>query len=321
MKNNKIVITGGTGFIGSNLVERLISMGNRPVLLIRKKSDIARIKSFLQNIELVETDLLEDNDLNGVISKIKPDIIFHLSSYGVYSYTDFNPKNTEDMVRSNVLATSNLLHIAEQAGCKIFVNTGTCFEYGEGNDPFKETDPLNPCNVYGASKVMSSQICNILSKTFQMKIITLRPFTVYGPHQDNRRFIATVINSCTNNVGIKLSKKQIIRDYTFVDDVIDAYIIAAKKGENLSGEAFNISTGSGEKLKYVANLIMQLAEVKKIKMQEGMFPERQGEVYSLIGNPEKAHKLLGWKAKHSLSEGLLKTIAWHKQEMLRLKPF
>lgn len=320
MKHKRIVITGGTGFIGAKLVERMISMGFKPTLLLRKQSDLARIKPLLQRVNLVETDLLTYKNLKSVVGKIKPDVMFHLSGYGVYSYTDLTPQNTENIMRANVLATSNLLHAAEQAGCKIFVNTGSCFEYGESDIPFKETDPLIPCNIYGASKVMSSLNCKILSKTFQMNIITLRPFTVYGPHQDNRRFIATVINSCINDVSIKLAKKQIVRDYTFIDDVIDAYVIAAENEENFSGEAFNISTGSGVRLKYVANLIMQLAEFKKVKIQEGMFPERQGEVYSLIGNPEKAKKMLGWKAKHSLSEGLLKTIVWQKKELLRLKP-
>jgi UDP-glucose 4-epimerase len=321
MKNNKIVITGGTGFIGAKLVERIVSMGNRPVLLIRKQSDTARIIRFIKHVDLVETDLLRYKHLNVDINKIKPDIIFHLSGYGVYSYTNFNPHNTKVILETNVLATSNLLHAAENAGCKVFVNTGTCFEYGDSKIPFKETDQLNPCNVYGASKVMSSLICNILSKTFKMKVITLRPFTVYGPDQDNRRFIATVINSCFKEVDLKLTRERIIRDYTFIDDVIDAYIITAEKGKEFSGEVFNISTGYGITLKYLANLTMQLEELKKIKIQEGIFPERQGEVHSLIGNPKKANKLLGWKAKHSLNEGLLKTIAWHKQEALKKKSF
>lgn len=318
IKNKKIVITGGTGFIGTGLVKRMISMGNRPTLLIRRQS-IKKIRPFFPYVDLVETDLLAYKDVNNAINKIMPDIIFHLAGYGVYSYTDLNPNNTKIIIKTNVFATSNLLYAAEQSSCKIFINTGTCFEYGDSNNPFKETDSLNPCNIYGASKVMTSLACNILSKTFQMKIITIRPFTVYGPGQDDRRFITTVINNCLKGIDLKLAAKKTVRDYIFMEDVVDAYIIAAEKGKDFSGEAFNISTGKGLDLKSAAELIMQLTKSKKIKILEGMFPERNGEVHSLIGNSKKANELLNWKTKHSLQEGLLKTIEWHKQQTFTSK--
>lgn len=314
MKSKKILITGGSGFIGAKLTERLISLGNNPYLLVRNRKEYPkkRLSALLHKVHLFEGDLTEHDKLEKIIKKIKPQIIFHLAGEGVYTYADYSYGNIISIIDSNIKGTINLFQACQKTGCEVFINTGSCFEYGSRNSPFKEDSALLPCNIYGASRVSTTLLAQIFFKNFYVPTVTLRPFTVYGPGEDSRRFISTVIRQCLRGENPKLPKSKIIRDYIFIDDVIEAYLLAYKHKKKLFGEIINISTGKGSTLSHVTQKIAKLTGAKGIQPEIGAFPSRAGEVLSLVGNPDKAKQLLGWKAKYSLEEGLQKTIDWVK---------
>lgn len=308
MQQKKILITGASGFIGAHLTEKLVEMGFVPLLLLRKGSNLKRLSRFSNRVQIFESDLADFPKVKELVKKTKPQIIIHLAGFGVHLYTDNSIKIVDSMIETNVRGTYNLLLACKNIGIELFINTGSCFEYGSKKTPFTESSVLNPCNIYGATKTASTFIAQQFYKDLLLPVTTFRPFTVYGPGQESSRFISTVIHKCIQNQKIELTSESIVRDYIYIDDVVNAYLMVLEKKENVLGEIINISTGKGSKLLSVAQLIKKLSNRKNTQIAIGAFPKRPGEVHSLIGNPEKAKRLLKWEAKHSLEQGLRKTI-------------
>lgn len=309
MKDKKVLLTGGTGFIGSNIIRRLVETGYKPSLILRKGSNRARLTPILRNVEVFENDLLDGDGLERIAKKVKPQIIMHLASSGVYSYTDMDPRNISTLLADNVQGTINFLHATKNVGYELFINTGSCFEYGSSKIAFKEDAVLHPCNAYGMTKVAATLFTDIFQKENKLPIVTVRPFTVYGPGEDERRFITTIIKQCLKGENPTLQQKTVVRDYIFIDDVVDAYLLIAQNPKKVTGEVLNISTGKGMSLVDVAKLVIKLTGATGVRLNIGGFPIRNGEVLSLIGDPTKIKKLLRWEAKYSLEDGLKKTIA------------
>lgn len=314
MKNKRVLVTGGNGFIGSKIVERLVGLGNNPYLILREKSNKVRLASHLSDLNIFESDLTNRKKITSIVEKIKPEIIFHLASHGIYSYTINEINNIQEMIDVNVQGTINLMYATKDMGYSVFINTGTCFEYGNSNFAFKEDFIPHPENFYGATKVAATLFAENFYKQYKLPIVTLRPFTVYGPGEDGRRFISATIKSCFRGESPKLASQRIIRDYIYIDDVVDAYILAAAKNRKLAGEVINISTGIPSAIQDVAKLIIKHTKAKNLKPDIGGFSLRTGEALSLVGSAQKAKALLDWEAKYSLQEGLLRTIAWIKSQ-------
>ena len=312
MKDTAILVTGGNGFIGAKIVEKLVLLGYTPLLLLRKNSNRERLLPVLNKIRIFEASLEDAKDVSGILKKANPDIIIHLAGHGVYSYEDMSAENIRWMVDSNINGTANLLYAALKTHCKMFVNTGSCFEYGSNNVPFDEDSMLNPVNMYGVTKAAATLFSQVFSRTSPFSLITVRPFTAYGQGQDQRRFISTAIRQCLQGKDLALTKQKIVRDYIYIEDVVDGYLAVIEYGEKLTGEIINISTGKGTLLEDVAKIIIQKTNAN-VKIDIGSFPIRNGEVLSLVGRAEKAERLLKWKAKYSLEDGISKTIKWEKQ--------
>ena len=225
----RILITGGNGFIGAKIVERLASLGHKQFLLLRKNSNRERILSFSDKVKVFEADLTQAKAISNIVEKINPNIIIHLAGYGVYSYSDMTKENVKMMIEANIYGTINLLNASQNTNCKIFVNTGSCFEYGSRDLPFKEEDMLSPVNMYGVTKASATLFSQVFSKKSNFALVTLRPFTVYGPGEDKRRFISTIIRQCLEGKNPTLTSEPIVRDYIYVEDAVDAMIFLANK--------------------------------------------------------------------------------------------
>lgn len=310
----KILITGGAGFVGSNIVRRLVETGNKLYLILRKDSNRTRLSSILRSVDVFENDLSDVDSLERIAKKVKPQIIMHLASSGVYSYTGMDPRSISTLLVDNVQGTINFLYATKNVGYELFINTGSCFEYGSSKIAFKENAPLHPLNAYGMTKVATTLFTDTFRKMNNLPIVTVRPFTAYGPGEDERRFISTIIRQVRNGENPSLPKEKVVRDYIFIDDVVDAYLLIAQNPKKVTGAVLNISTAKGTSLVDVAKLVTKLTGAKGIELNIGGFPIRNGEVLSLVGDPTKIKKLLGWKAKYSLVEGLKKTIEWMRSE-------
>lgn len=309
-RNSPILITGGTGFIGINLVNKLLDLEYRNInIFIRKTSNLGRLKNILKKIILHEVDLSNKNHLAKVIKKINPSAIFHLATYNDYR----NQERGLKMIETNINNTFNLLMCSKDINYNIFVNTGSSSEYGFKEKPMEETDLLEPVSFYAATKAAATFLCQVFAKEYQKPIVTLRPFSVFGPYEEKKRFIPTAIKAILTNHPIKLTSGLKRRDFIYVQDIVNFYIKIINKGKQLSGEILNVGTGIEYSNEDIVRMLFEIIG-KKTKIEKGAYPKRIWDTPHWVADISKSKKLLNWKPKYSLREGLRKTYFWFRKE-------
>ena len=287
----KSLIIGGTGFIGSNLVRKLVNDGEEVGLLVREQSKTWRIKDLLTQIDLLKGDLMNGEVLKELIQNYKPDFIYHLGAYG---NSQAFQKDKDKMFSVNVEGTLNLIDAAK--GIPI-INIGSSSEYGPKDKAMKESDQCNPNNLYGKTKLLQTLYCK------EQEIPTLRLFSVYGPLENSNKLIPTLIKSKLNNEDLHLINS--VRDYVYVEDVVEAIIKSRDKYDSIKGEIINIGSGKQYSPKEV------LKELDKIDSKElnisWDFHAAQIEPKEWISDISKSKDLLNWEPQTNLGEGLMKT--------------
>lgn len=307
LKGIEVLITGGNGFIGSHLTRRLVKEGSIVSLIIQPRSNIWRIKDIISHVRLIKADITDRNTLNRVIKKINPKKIFHLAAY-VDVGRSFEKSNL--VLKVNVEGTINLLRALENINYDCFINTGTCEEYGDGPVPFRESQIVSPVSPYSASKSAAVLFCSMYYKTQNRPIITLRPFTTYGPGQLNM-FVSQVIVSALQKKDFKMSQGKQTREFNYVTDIVDGYIKASITPRAI-GKVINLGTGIKYPIRDVAAKIVIMMG-SHIKIKFGALPYRSKEIWNLYSDNSKAKKLLNWQPKVDLETGLKKTIEWFSE--------
>jgi len=301
MKSKTILVTGGTGFIGNHLVNKLISL-NYQVVVIDDLSASDKT-NFPKQAKFIKAKV-QDPKLNKIIKSIKPEVIFHLAAENSVS----SPVNKT--LTSNVIGTYNLLNSAKNNQVKHFIFTSSAAVYGESKVfPIKETHPTKPISAYGISKLTGELYCQQFREFFKTSIF--RFANVYGPGQSSLNeggVVAIFINQLLNN------KKPFIygdgyqtRDFIYVSDVVDALILSLKKPQNTT---LNIGSNSEVSilalLKLIAKLLNEPADfIKK--------PQRLIEIKKSLFSFKLAQETLDWQPTTSLKKGLLKTIEYFKE--------
>lgn len=315
INNYVILITGGAGFIGANLTRRLVDK-NKIHLFLKPTTNLWRLKDIISKLTIHNQDLTDFKNLTKTVHKIKPDIIYHLATHGAYS-TQTDPIQ---MINTNLKTTANLILALDEIDYKCFVNTGSSSEYGFKTKPMKEDDLLEPNSFYAATKASGTYLCQVLARSQKKPIITFRPFSVYGPYEEGTRLIPTVILNILHNQPVKLTVNLAKRDFIYVEDLIDCYLLLAKKiNKKIYGEVYNAGTGkqysNGEIVETIKNLTK-----KKVKILKGAYQNRTWDTSFWVADISKITKDIGWKPKYTLEKGLEKTINWFKQnERLYLK--
>lgn len=309
IKGKTVLITGANGFIGSHLSRRLLEEGAEVHVLLKKGSNQFRIQDILKNLTIWYGDLRDYQSICSCIRNSKPQIIFHLAAYRDVKR---DMKLIEVMIDTNIKGTTNLLRgvTEEKITLECFVNTGSSEEYGNGSAPFNESQKEIPVSPYSASKVAATYFCQMLYKTMDMPIVTLRPFLTYGPYQDMDMFIPSLIQHCIDGKDFPMTEGDQTREFNYVDDVIEAYLLAACCPD-ARGEIINIGNGIEYRIRDVAEKIVNMMG-NPIKLLIGALPKRRGETSHFFCSSEKAQKVLGWSPKIGLDEGIERTINWYK---------
>jgi nucleoside-diphosphate-sugar epimerase len=299
------LITGASGFIGSQLTRRLINLNKTVHVISRNQKICWRLSDIQSKIHFHKIDILDKN-LNHLIDKIRPTYIFHLAAYGSLPKED----NAEKMFRTNILGTMNLIRSLSPKYLKLFINAGSSAEYKINNEALREDDCLEPLNDYGLSKMTQTLYCQKEAKKNNLPIITFRLFSPYGPFEKKTRLIPEVILHAITNRNVPLSEPKFVRDFIFVDDVVDAYLQACKKLPK-PGEIFNIGSGKQSSIENVVKIVL-LKTNSKSKPLWGAKPkhERQMEPKIWKANITKAKQHLEWKPAHTLADGISRTITW-----------
>lgn len=311
-RNTAVLITGANGFIGSHLTRRLVSLGARVSAFIEPNTSLWRIQDVKDKVKVYPIDITEFKNVEISIKKIKPIKVYHLAAY-------VNANRSLDllgkMVDINIKGTMNILRALEESTCRLncFINTGTCEEYGDNDVPFLESQRENPVSPYSASKVCATYLCQMMHKTRNIPIITLRPFLTYGPYQTSDMLIPSLILKCLLGEEFEMTRGEQTRDFNYVSDIVEGYVEASIT-ERAIGEIINLGSGQEYRIRNVVKLIIDLTKTR-VKPEIGKLPYRQGETMHFYCSNLKAKKILKWRPRISLNEGLYRTIEWYKEHI------
>ncbi len=298
------LVTGATGFIGACLVRRLVELGVRPHLINRKEARLWRISDILDHVDCHTADLTDHRRVEAVVKAVKPDVIYHLAANGAYA----SQHDAEKIVATNIMGGWNLLQACDRRGYELFVNTGTSSEYGFKSRPMRETDALEPSSYYAVSKCAMSWLCAEEARQGQ-PVVTLRPFSAYGPYEEASRLIPVLMAALYNEQPMDLVPAATARDFIYVDDLVDAFlkIDALRKAK---GQVLNIGTGRETTLRQLVAAAVK-ATGRTTEFRWGKMSPRSWDTSHWVADTTRAKKVLGWEARTGLVEGLKKTWDWY----------
>ncbi|MEK7464431.1 MAG: NAD(P)-dependent oxidoreductase [Patescibacteria group bacterium] len=309
----KILITGGTGFVGANFVYKFLELGHEIHLLVRGDSNFKRIEPIKNRVHLHPVDLIDEQATSKFVNGLRPEIILHFAAYGAYSGKEMDVKTT---ILTNALGTINLLNACAETGFKCFINTGSSSEYGEKNHPISEKDLLEPNNLYGVSKAAGTLYCESLSRKTGLSVATMRLFSPYGYFEGSGRLMPNIVAAGLKDEKFSAPSPSFVRDFVFIEDVIDVYLRAIDNADNIKGRIFNIASGKQHSISGAVSAVEKILG-KKIRVIYGNLAAKQHEPKMWVADISLAKKILDWSPKNSLDDGLTKFINWVKKQSLK----
>jgi UDP-glucose 4-epimerase len=308
---SKVLVTGGAGFIGSNLAEELIRQGAKVVIIDNFvtgfRENLEEIKG---DFEFVEGDLNDDEKLKKAIQDVE--IIFHEAALPSVPRSVENPAETHNAC---VNATFNLLLKAKDSGVKRLIYAASSSAYGNQETlPKVETMSPDPLSPYAAAKLMCEYYCKVFSNVYNLETFSLRYFNVFGPRQNPSSMYSGVISRFVDalmkgDTPVIFGDGETSRDFTYIANVVDANIKAAQATEGI-GKVMNVANGERITLNELLEVLKKIT--KKENVAADYQPERAGDVKHSQADNRRAKDWLGYEKLVGLEEGLQKTIDWWK---------
>lgn len=301
----RVIVTGSTGFIGSNLARRLLIDGHQIHLLVRPGYSPWRIRAIRKEVHLHQVDFQDANALKGIVRRIRPDWIFHLAASGAYSWqTDL-----ASMVQTNIVGTINLVEACLQTGFETFVNTGSSSEYGFKTIAPSETEWLEPNSYYAVTKASASLYCRYIAQSRKLRLNTLRLYSAYGPYEEPKRLMPTLIQYGLKGKLPPLVNPDTARDYIYVEDVINAYLLVASGKELEAGAIYNVGSGVQTTLREVVQVAKKVLNISK-EPTWGTMQQRIWDTNMWMANSRKLQNELEWHVGYTFEQGFRKTVEW-----------
>lgn len=251
MKAERIVITGGAGFIGSNLIAKLVKNKVAIHLLLKQSTDQWRIANYVntKKVFVHYLDLMDAAALKKIVTQIEPTIIYHLAAHGA-THAQNDPQK---ILESDLFGTLNLLIACEPIQYKLFVNIGSSSEYGFSDVPMSEAMQLQPNSYYAVAKAAQTQLARYVAQSQKKPIITIRLFSVYGPYESHQKLFPSLFKAISNHTTIEMGNKASAHDFVYVDDVIEG-LLKIDTFSKLSGEIYNFGSGTQITLQQVIKI-------------------------------------------------------------------
>jgi UDP-glucose 4-epimerase len=301
---SRVLVTGGAGFIGSHIVERLLKQ-DLEVLVLDDLSGgkIENIKQHIgmENFRFVRGDIRDYHLVEELVKDM--DAVFHLAALINVPESIKNPELTDDV---NVGGTLSLLRAVVDSNVKRFVYASSCAVYGEADSlPVKEDFPLKPISPYGVSKVAAESYVRVFQRIYGLETVCLRFFNVYGSRQaysDYSGVITQFFNRVSSNLHLVIfGDGEQTRDFVHVQDVVEANMLALR-AEQIGGETFNIGTGMAVTINQLADMLLEVTNRTDLKMTHS--GPRKGEIKHSVADILKAKMKLHYYPKVSLKNGL-----------------
>ena len=320
----RILVTGAEGFIGSHLIENLVSKGNKVTALILYNSFnsygwLEHIdKSKFKKIKIISGDI---RDFQSILSFMKQvDVVINLAALIAIPYSY---KAAKSYVDTNIIGTQNILEAARILKTKKIIHTSTSEVYGTAQIiPIKENHPINSQSPYAATKAGADQLVKSYHYSFDLPVTILRPFNTFGPRQSMRAVIPTIIGQALKGENIHIGNVKTTRDFTYVLDTVEAFSKAIS-AKNINGEEINVGSNYEISIKEIIITISEILNKKLIiKIEAQRVRPKSSEVERLVCSNKKAKKLLNWSpklnGKKGFKEALKRTIQWFsKKENLK----
>ncbi len=300
--NSKILVAGGSGFIGSNLISELVSNDNE-IISLSKRSE--KINYQNKNIDFVFHDLT--TPFPESLRRKCSDIDYFINCSGYIDHRDF-ANGGKNVYLNHFESLYSLSNLAIDVGAKAFIHIGSSDEYGLNKSPIKESTRESPTSPYALGKLSSTHYLQQCFKNGLLNSVVLRPFLVFGEKQRKDRFLPFLIDNCLNDKEFNVSKGEQIRDYLYVNDFNKA-LISSINNDKAYGEVINIASGIPISIRKVIITVQEI--IGKGKPIFGGIAYRKGESMELYANIDKAKKILNWEPSYDFKNSLKKVISWY----------
>ncbi|MDQ3820062.1 MAG: NAD-dependent epimerase/dehydratase family protein [Acidobacteriota bacterium] len=302
----RCLVTGASGHLGSYLVGRLLREGAQVFALVRPESDLRRLAGVLDRVEVIRASLSDIKRARPSIAEARPEAVFHLAWQGVAG--DF--KNDAQQITLNVAGSLDLFEAVRAAGCKLWVGVGSQAEYGTHNKILTEETPARPETAYGVAKLCVGLLTKKLCELAGIRYIWFRLLATYGPKDDERHLIPSVIRSLLAGECPQLTSGDQKWDYLYVGDAAEA-IHRAAVTEGAEG-VFNLSSGEAHTVREIVERIRDIID-PSLPLSFGEIPAPAARIMHLQADISKLREATGWTPRTSLEEGLRWTIEWAKE--------
>jgi len=309
----RVLVTGADGFIGSHLAERLVALGAevRAFCFYNSNGSWGWLDGsdleVKQSLDVRLGDIRDARFVEQAVAGV--DVVFHLAALIAIPYSYVAP---ESFVDTNVKGTLNVLEAARRAGCHRVVHTSTSEVYGTPHTvPIRESHPLQGQSPYSATKIAADKLCEAYHASFEVPVVTLRPFNTYGPRQSTRAVLPTMlVQLLSGSREIHLGRLDTKRDLTYVADTVEGFVKAGDV-EGIEGEVIQLGVGRAVAIGDLFDAACRvLGMAAQVVQDPGRLRPDASEVLVLLSDPAKAGELLGWSPETRLEEGLLRTAQW-----------
>jgi len=315
MKSQRVLVTGGSGFIGSHLTRRLLDMGAEVGLLVRYGNVVKceRLRDIWDRLHVIEADVRNRGALQA-IRDFAPEVVYHLAAY---NHVGESFRQVEECFDVNAKGTANLLDVCDGVVSK-FIYISTSEVYGaQSSVPFVESMCPNPISPYAITKYAGELYCRLKQRVGgSPQVVVLRPFNAFGPYQSAKAIIPELIIHCLRGLPVRTTLGEQTREFNFVSNLVDGILAAAEHPDAIDGP---INLAAGEEVA-IRDLVLMIAELTNTKspLEIGAIPYRPTEIWRMYADASRAKSVLGWTPKVSLREGLKITIDWFREHLRQI---
>lgn len=305
-QQDTLLVVGGTGFIGRHFVNRAADLGYQiTVLSLHQPAPINIIK----HVDYIAADLSSSQQ---VYQQLEGKHFNYVVNFGGYINHAQYLSGGQQVIDTHFNGVQNLIQHLDWHSLKAFVQIGSSDEYGNQRSPQKESLKEIPISPYSFAKTAVSQMLQMLHRTEKFPAIILRLFLVYGPMQNKQRFLPQIITGCLDNKSFPTSQGDQLRDFCFIDDIVDG-IFKAIASPSAYGEVINLASGKPIKIRSILDKVKDIIGLGD--PQYGQFPYRKDENMSLYADITKAKQLLSWNPTTTLEDGLIQTIDYYRNNL------
>lgn len=304
LAGRKVLVTGAGGFIGSHLVERLVSLGAEVAGLDRERGRLDHVA--VGSVRFLPCDLGDAGRTMQAVGDFAPEVVLHLAAHPDSSESYEQAKST---IESNAVGTLNVLEALSRAGGALLIYGDSCKVYGNSEVPYREAMPMHPNSAYAIAKAAGWELCGLYSRVHGLPTVSVRPTLIYGPRQAFNLIDYVVGCVLDGKAEVRIQGGEQTRDPLYIDDAVDAYLGAAASGKRLSERVINIGGGRERSVRDMVAEILSVmdADLPIVSDTQAMRPT---EILRSFTDNAEAGEMLGWRPNTNLRDGLGETIRY-----------